>query len=134
MTAPPSEEIRKSLSPLETYLSYCRRGHLAYQVTEDGEAVFFPRVIAPQSGRPLAWRVSEGTGTVYATTVVYRRDEEPLNVALIDLDEGFRMMSRVEGVDPTAVRIGDRVRVKIQEGDDSEPPLPLFVPMGDENA
>ncbi len=134
MTASPSEEIRKSQSPLETYYSYFRRGQLAYQVTEAGEAVFFPRVIAPQSGRPLAWQVSEGTGTVYATTVVDRRDEEPFNVALIDLDEGFRMMSRVEGVDPTAVRIGDRVRVKIQEGDDSEPPLPLFAPIGDENA
>ena len=39
-----------------------------------------------------------GRGVVYATTAVYRRDGEPYNVALVDLEEGFRMMSRVEGV------------------------------------
>ena len=38
-------------------------------------------------------------GTVYATSVMHYRNEPPLNVALIDLDEGFRMMSRVEDID-----------------------------------
>ena len=34
-------------------------------------------------------------------------------VALIELDEGFRMMSRVEGVLPEQVFIGMRVQVEI---------------------
>ena len=50
-------------------------------------------------------------GTVYATTVVRPRGEEPYNVALVDLPEG-RRMTRVEGVAPEAVRIGMPVRMR----------------------
>jgi len=118
-------------SPYGTFLEHCRRGELAYQVsTDDGKAVFYPRVAAPGSGNTnLEWRVSKGLGTVYATTVVYYKDEKPLNVALIDLDEGFRMMSRVESIDPVHVMIGMRVRVKMLPGDDKQPPYPVFIPL-----
>ena len=66
---------------------------------------------AARSGRRACaratWRVSAGHGTVYATTTARPRDGEPYDVSLIDLDEGFRMMSRVAG----GGRIGQRVRV-----------------------
>ena len=120
----------KQKSPYGIYLEHCRKGELAYQVcTADGKAVFYPRVAAPGSGDTgLEWRVSRGQGTVYATTVVYHRNEPPLNVALIDLDEGFRMMSRVEGIDPLQVKIGMRVRVRMNPGDEKQPPYPVFTP------
>lgn len=123
----------KTNSPLNTYYEYCRKGQLAYQVcTDDNSAVFFPRVVAPKTGSPnLEWRVSKGLGTVHATTVVYYRNEPPLNVALIDLDEGFRMMSRVEDIDPMEVRIGMRVRLKMHPGDEKQPPYPVFTPAED---
>jgi len=117
-------------SPYGAYIEHCKRGELAYQVcTDDGKPVFFPRVIAPVSGSPnLEWRVSKGTGTVHATTVVHAKDTPPYNVALIDVDEGFRMMSRVEDIDPMAVKIGMRVKVRMHPGDDKQPPYPVFVP------
>ena len=115
-------------SPLATYQRHLRAGQLAYQYSPDaGRAVFFPRLVCPFSGSSeLQWRISQGYGTVHATTVVFPRDGEPYNVALIDVDEGFRMMSRVEGLAPQEVRIGMRVRVRIvpQAGEDA--PLPLF--------
>jgi uncharacterized OB-fold protein len=49
-------------------------------------------------------------------------------VALIDIDEGFRMMSRVEGIDPMQVKIGMRVKVKMNPGDDKQLPYPVFTP------
>ena len=117
-------------SPYGTYLEHCRKGELAYQVSAaDGKPVFYPRVAAPGTGRTdLEWRVSKGVGTVYATTVVYYKNEPPLNVALIDVDEGFRMMSRVEGIDPMHVKIGMRVRVRMLPGDEKQPPYPVFTP------
>jgi uncharacterized protein len=124
----------KEQSPLGRYLEHCRKGELAYQVcTDDGTPVFFPRAVAPGTGSPnLEWRVSKGLGTVHATTVVYAaKDQPPHNVALIDLDEGFRMMSRVEDVDPTEVRIGMRVKVRMNPGDDKQPPHAVFVPAED---
>jgi uncharacterized OB-fold protein len=60
--------------------------------------------------------------------VVYYKNEPPLNVALIDVDEGFRMMSRVEGIDAMQVRIGMRVKVKFHPGDEKQPPYPVFTP------
>ena len=119
----------KENSPLNIYYEHCKKGELAYQVcTDDGTPVFFPRVVAPKTGSPnLEWRVSKGLGTVHATTVVYYRNEPPLNVALIDLDEGFRMMSRVEDIDPMQVKIGMRVKVKMHPGDEKLPPHPVFV-------
>lgn len=118
-------------SPWEIYTGHARCGELAYQVSRtDGTPIFYPRVIAPRTGNDdLEWRISAGTGTVYATTVVSMKGEDPYNVALIDLDEGFRMLSRVEGLDPAAVMIGTRVRVRFVATGDSEPPLPVFVPV-----
>jgi uncharacterized protein len=55
-------------------------------------------------------------GVVYATTVVHRRDEEPYNVCLVDLEEGGRVMGRVDGVAPEDVQIGQRVQART--GDD----------------
>ena len=114
-------------SPLAQYEAFLMRGELAYQVDAQGRPVFFPRVLAP-SGRegPLAWRVSSGLGTVYATTYVTPRGEPAYNVALIDMDEGYRLMSRVEGVPADQVRIGMRVKARVRpaEGDDS--PYPVF--------
>jgi uncharacterized protein len=119
-------------SPRSIYLEHLSKGELAFQVSPDGRAVFFPRVLAPGTGKaPLEWRVSEGVGTVYATTTVFRRGEPPLNVALVDLDEGFRMMSRVEGMEAAEVRIGMRVRAHIGAAADGEEPYPVFVPLGD---
>ena len=119
-------------SPYGVFLEHVRKGELVYQVcTDDGRAVFYPRVAAPQTGSPnLEWRISKGLGTVYSTTVVHYRNEPPLNVALIDLDEGFRMMARVEEIDPMAVKIGMRVKVRMHAGDDKQPPYPVFTPAG----
>jgi len=121
----------KTESPLGRFLEYCKRGELAYQVCrDDNTPVFFPRVVAPATGSTnLEWRVSKGLGTVYSTTVVcVARDQPPHNVALIDIDEGFRMMSRVEDIDPLEVKIGMRVRVRIHPGDEKQPPYPVFTP------
>ena len=124
----------KEQSPLGVYLEHCKKGELAYQVcTDDDTAVFYPRAVAPRSGSPnLEWRVSKGLGTVYSTTLVYAaKDQPPHNVALIDVDEGFRMMSRVEGIDPMQVKIGMRVKVKMHPGDDKQSPYPVFTPAQD---
>ncbi len=116
-------------SPLGTYLEHLKKGELAYQVTASGEAVFYPRAVATVTGGELSWRVSKGLGTVYSTTVVHYRDEPPLNVALIDMDEGFRLMSRVEDIDPMQVKIGMRVRFRAHSGDSKQQPYPVFTPV-----
>jgi len=117
-------------SPYGVFLDHCKKGELAYQVS-DGKPFFYPRAVAPVTGSDdIEWRVSKGMGTVYSTTVVYTKDQPPHNVALIDIDEGFRMMSRVEEIDPLDVKIGMRVKVKMHPGDEKQPTYPVFTPAG----
>ncbi len=119
-------------SPYAQWLAYCENGELAYQFCpDDGQAVFYPRVIAPGSGSTnLEWRISAGQGTVYASTAVMQRDEEPYNVAVIQLDEGFRMLSTVEGIDARDVQIGLRVMVRFRRANCDGAPYPVFHPTG----
>lgn len=77
--------------------------------------VFYPRELCPHCGSAaLRWVAPAGTGTVHAVTTVRRKPDAggDYNVSLIDLDEGVRMMSRVEG--SGAVNIGDRVRARVR--------------------
>jgi uncharacterized OB-fold protein len=110
-------------SPADHFAARCAAGELAYQVGPDGRAVFPPRLGEPGSGAPLRWETSAGTGTVYSTTVVRRRGEEPGNIVLVDLDEGFRMMSSVVDCPPEDVSIGMRVAVCFTEDHQ-----PVFAP------
>lgn len=80
-----------------------------------GEHVFPPRWMAPGSGSDdLDWVAASGQGSVYSVTwVTPRPPAEPYNVALIALDEGPHMMSRVTGVREAELAIGMRVRAHI---------------------
>lgn len=115
--------------PSEVFASHLAEGRLMLQrCRRDGGFVFHPRVLCPRCGsNELDWVPASGRGTVYATTVVRRRAEAggDYNVALVDLAEGPRMMSRVEGLAPDAVRIGMPVRAVIR-GAPPEDPLVVF--------
>ncbi len=75
----------------------------------------------------IDWVEAGGTGTVYSATIVRQKPPEAdYNVVLVDLDEGPRMMSRVESIAPDAVTIGMRVRMTIGEIDGN--PAAVFHP------
>ncbi|PVX79962.1 Zn-ribbon domain-containing OB-fold protein [Paraburkholderia unamae] len=95
--------------------------------TSCSRAVFYPRIVCPFcSGRAFDWKRPSGLGTIYASTAMRRPAEAggDLNLCLVDLDEGVRMMSRVVGVDPGAPRCGERVRAFVDMTGDT--PLVLF--------
>ncbi|MFZ4478841.1 MAG: Zn-ribbon domain-containing OB-fold protein [Rhodoferax sp.] len=86
-----------------------------------GKHIYFPREVCPHCGSDALELVApKGSGTVYAVTTVRRKMDAggDYNVSLIDLDEGVRLMSRVDNVAAQAVRIGQRVqaRVGVSEG------------------
>lgn len=84
---------------------------------QSGEAFFYPRVAAPRTGsRDLEWFEASGLGTVHAATVVSQKPPTPnYNVVLVDLEEGPRVMSRVEGIPSEAVAIGMAVVARIDQ-------------------
>lgn len=115
--------------PDAQFRAYLEAGRFMIQRSRStGRHVFYPRVAEPGTGAmDLEWVEASGKGTVHASTVVRMRPPTPsYNVALVDLDEGPRMMSRVDGVPPEEVKAGMTVRAHIIWEDDQ--PLVIFRP------
>lgn len=93
-----------------------------------GAFVFPPRVAEPGTGATdLEWVEASGHGIVHATTMVLcKPPAQHYNVALVELVEGVRMMSRVVGVPPLDVTVGMTVRARIVVEDQT--PLVVFEP------
>jgi uncharacterized OB-fold protein len=109
-------------------------GRLVIQrCTACGRHVFYPRLVCPHcGGSSLEWVQASGRATVYSFTVVHRAppafaDEAPYVVALVDLGEGPRMMTRLVGLEPAAARVGMPVEVRFVDLDDQFK-LPCFGP------
>lgn len=107
--------------PDATYFAYLERGDWRIQRCGGcGAHVFQPRVMCPECGLDaFEWVTPSGNGAVHSTTVIRRKPERggDYNVALIDLAEGVRMMSRVEGVAPGDVCIGMPVTARLAQQD-----------------
>jgi len=92
----------------------------------------------PMCGRcqSLAWDwiVSKGAGTVHSYVILHHPPvpgyEYPLPVALVDLDEGTRLVANVADCAPSEIRIGMRVQARIEPVDE-ELKLPFFHPVAD---
>ncbi len=104
------------------YWDSCRKGKLIYQHCLSCDVVqFYPRSQCKQCGsKNLEYRESKGKGTIRTFTHVHRapspafKEDVPYILALIDLDEGFRMMSNIVGTERD-VKIGDRVIIDFEK-------------------
>ena len=107
----------------------------------DGTPFWYPRANTPGTLEPAQWVESKGEGTVYTYSTHFigpskaYKGDPPHIVALVDLDEGVRMMTNLvsdtEGypsLAPDAVSIGMRVRVVFHDVTD-DITLPKFAPV-----
>lgn len=114
------------------YWAAAREGTLLIQrCGECGAAQFYPRrhctaCLAPDPG----WEAASGRGRLHTFSVIHRSTNPefapdcPYVLAIVELDEGVRISTRVVGAPPQALRCDARVRVSWPAGD---PPLPVFV-------
>ena len=80
--------------------------------------VYFPRELCPHCGAlGPALVAPQGAGTVAAVTTVRRKAElgGDYAICMVELDEGVRLMSRVEGLAPAAVTVGLRVQARVAQ-------------------
>ena len=99
--------------------------------------IHYPRAVCPHCmGSELVLRQHSGQGTVHAFTIVYVHpdkafsDDLPIVVALIDLQEGGRILSNLVSVDPSpsAIKIGMPVALRCERVSD-DIVLPKFAPV-----
>lgn len=108
----------------------------------EGTPFWYPRANVPGTLEPTQWVESKGEGTVYTYSTHFigpskaYKGDPPHIVALVDLDEGVRMMTNIvkdedgyPSIDPADVSIGMRVKVVFHDVTD-EITLPKFAPVG----
>jgi len=101
----------------------CAQGHLRYQRCSDcGTVQLIPRSLcASCQSEALQWQLSGGQGRVLTHTTVHRaptpafRAEAPYTIAIVDMDEGFRLMVNVAQDPARPAAIGARVRIVVRE-------------------
>jgi uncharacterized OB-fold protein len=103
-----------------------------------GHHYLYPRSACPRCwSTGNTWIDASGRGSVYSSTVIHRndlpafRDRVPYVVAIVELEEGPRLMTNVEGCEPEDVRCGMPVVVSFRtDADDAGATavVPVFVP------
>lgn len=118
MTSAPVPAGEAELRPDSDYRAFLAEGRFMLLRGKQSRACFFPpRVAEPRTGSTdLEWVEASGKGVVYSATIISQKPPKPnYNVVLVDLEEGPRLMSRVDGVPSEDVTIGLAVRAKVIE-------------------
>lgn len=93
--------------------------------------VFYPRSLCPHCfSDQLTWKVASGKGTIYSYTVAHQAfgifaAEIPFIIAIVELEEGVRMMTRIIDAPREQVKVGAAVQVTF-EAVDEQLTLPYF--------
>ncbi|WP_055534906.1 Zn-ribbon domain-containing OB-fold protein [Streptomyces graminilatus] len=94
-----------------------------------GRAHHYPREFCPYCwSEDVVWETASGLATLYTWSVVHRNDLPPFGertpyvAAVVDLDEGPRMMTEVVDVAEGGLRVGMGLEAAFREG------VPVFRP------
>ena len=110
--------LPKPTGETEHYWQGCAENELRFQYCPDCEQAQFPPRIRCHicHQQSLEWRTSSKRGVVHSATTVIRapskafKGSTPYVIALVDLDEGFRIMTNITNADGSEVDIGKPVR------------------------
>ena len=119
----------------DEFWRHCAQERLCFQVCEGCETWrHLPRTMCARCGSSQwAWQPSAGRGRLYSWTVTHQamlpqfETEVPYIVAVVELDEGVRMVSQLRGVTTEELEIGIPLDLHFErfEGDFA---LPMFRP------
>ncbi|MFC6989698.1 Zn-ribbon domain-containing OB-fold protein [Haloplanus sp. GCM10025708] len=122
---PETEAFWRAASDGEFLLSAC----------DDCGLVFhYPRSLCPDCfSEDVDWQQAAGTGTIYSYSVSesvsgWPEDGLPLVIAYVELDEGPRVMTNVQDVDPDDVEVGLAVEARFVPTEEENVAVPVFVP------
>jgi uncharacterized protein len=99
----------------------CGRGELLFQRCKCCDKAMFPPALQCRycGGSELGWETSGGKGSVYSWSVVWRPQIPaftiPYVAVIVDLDEGYQILSNIIGCDPADICLGMRLRVEFHE-------------------
>ena len=134
----PKRPIPQATPETAEFWEGARRGELRIQRCRAcGKAYFFPRPFCPHcSSTDVEWFTATGKGKLYSYVINHRPaygfdDFAPYVIAVVQLDEGPRMMTNIVGVDPRPENLPIDLPVEVTwEQLDDKVTIPLFRPAG----
>jgi len=122
-------------SETQPFWDAARKGTLLIRHCRDcGRYHFYPRPFCPTCwSTDVEWAEASGRATLYTWSVVRRNDLPPFGervpyvAAVVDLEEGARMMTNVVDSDFDALEIGTALEVLFQEISE-DVTIPVFRP------
>ena len=134
----PNRPVPRPTPETAEFWAGARRGELRIQRCRAcGKAYFYPRPICPHcNSTDVDWFTASGRGRLYSYVINHRappnfRDIAPYVIAVVELEEGPRMMTNIVGVEPLPENLPIDLPVEVtfeQLNDDIT--LPLFRPAG----
>ncbi len=123
------EEWNKSLpdpdATARPFYEAASRGDLLYQQCPTCEhRQFYPRAVCTACGADPEWATASGRGSVYTFTIVRQnyakgfKDELPYAVAMVELEEGVKMLGRLTDCAVEDVRVGMKLEAYALEVED----------------
>ncbi len=135
MSTKPQKPVPRPYQDSKPYWDAAKENRLLLQRCRDcNRFQFFPRGVCSHClGSALDWAESSGRGVVHTFTIANRAphpgfaDNLPCVIAIIELQEGVRMMSNIVNCKPETVRIDMPVKV-VFEAAGPDIVLPMFAP------
>ncbi|GAA4168574.1 Zn-ribbon domain-containing OB-fold protein [Gryllotalpicola koreensis] len=98
---------------------------------------FYPRPYCPTClSEDVEWRAVSGRGSLASYNINYRpmpmfKTDQPQVIALVELDEGVRLMSNIVGVEPVPEKLPLGLRLTVGFEPRGDQFLPVFSPAAD---
>jgi uncharacterized protein len=127
LVTPESERYWQGCKQHQLWMRYCNPCAKPY---------FYPRDVCPACGsRDVDWKQMSGRGQIFTFAIAHRaptpgfRGDVPFVTAIVELDEGPRMMTNIVSVepDPAKIKVGMAVEVTFEDITE-EISLPKFKP------
>jgi uncharacterized OB-fold protein len=132
----PKRPLPQATPETAEFWAGAQRGELRIQRCRScQQAYFFPRPFCPTcSSQDVEWFTASGRGRLYSYVIVHRgapgfQDAVPYVIAVVELEEGPRMMTNITGVEPTPENLPLDLPVEVAwEKQDDDVTLALFRP------
>ena len=109
------------------FFDAAREGKLLIKTCDGcGEAFFYPRALCPFCMSESSWAEAADTGLIYSHSEVHMKGASYV-LGMVTLDDGPTMMTNLRFPDPSAIRVGAKVRVEFIDTNGEEK-LAIFVP------
>ena len=133
-----SRPLPRPTPDTKPYWEGCKRHELRLPFcTRCQQFFFYPRVFCPRClSWAIEWRQASGRGKLYTFAIQYRPQapgfKPPYVTAIVELEEGPRMLTNLIGIEPNPekIRFDMPVEVVFEEMSD-EITLPMFRPAGE---